>query len=80
MMHTLLLFFAPGSALRQMPGAGRATREPQARPLRLAPNRNPEWLPGVMLRSARVLANAVGFVALLAACWLLLPVIALLLI
>jgi hypothetical protein len=80
MKHTLLLFFAPGPPLRQMPGAGRATREPQARPLRLAPNRNPEWLPGVMLRSARVLANAVGFVALLAACWLLLPVIALLLI
>jgi hypothetical protein len=80
MMHTLLLFFAPGSALRQMPGAGRATREPQARPLRLAPNRNPEWLPGVMLRSARVLANAGGFVALLAACWLLLLVISLLLI
>lgn len=76
MKQSLFLFFAPGPAARSAIGEGWEVREPQARPLPAIPT--PGRLRGILVESAQVLANAVGFVALIAACWLLLPMISLL--
>ena len=90
MMHTLLLFFAPAAGPEAGPGARpgiaaerhRPARKPQARPIEAMPvtGRTGWW--SHLRFGAGVLAEAAGFVALIAACWaacwLVLPLIALL--
>ncbi len=67
MLHSLMMFLAPANAqVQATPTSPPAVARPVRRPAR----------GGISLRlAANVVANAVGFMALLAGCWLVLQLI-----
>ncbi|WP_354694936.1 hypothetical protein [Elongatibacter sediminis] len=76
MIHSFLLFLAPGASPEPAIPASRVQREAQASPAHSpAKRRSASWAQGLRT-SAGVVANAAGFIALIGCCWLLLPTIA----
>lgn len=78
-MNTLLMFLAPVPLNEKVPPAARTLSPTQARPGRAVEHEPAQvQLRGALLEAVRVIASAAGFIALLAGCWLLLPLMAVL--